>query len=178
MPEFILDTSGAVEGFAPAFEDIAAGRGESVAWHDLSPFVQGYIEALFFTNEGDGTPGEGDEFGLWREVEPGLWSADFGFSDLAPEALAAILADCQAFTESEAFRAFEAWRDDDASEETTPADDAQAGRDFWFTRTGAGVGFWDRPAHYYGPHMEALSKLARAAGEVWPYVGDDGAVYL
>lgn len=42
----------------------------------------------------------------------------------------------------------------------------QAGRDFWFTRQGHGVGFWDRP-EVYGDEMDELDESARAFGEVY-----------
>ena len=53
-------------------------------WSDLSPFVQGYVEAMF------GQPialGHGDRaHANWIKV---------GFSDLAPETLARIMEDCE-----------------------------------------------------------------------------------
>ena len=45
-------------------------------------------------------------------------------------------------------------RDDGDSSDANPADDTQAGRDFWFTRNGHDAGFWDRPTHYYGPFAD------------------------
>jgi hypothetical protein len=68
-----LDTSGAVE---------ILGSGGKVRrgclWSDLSPFEQGYIEALFAD---------------WQRTDWPYW-APLGFSDLSPEALAAIRKDC------------------------------------------------------------------------------------
>lgn len=61
---------------------------------------------------------------------------------------------------------------------------AQAGRDFYFTRNGHGVGFWDRdelkPSHEDGSENigERLSEAARACGEASPYLGDDGRIYI
>lgn len=73
-----LDTSGDVE------------RGEAYGgqafWSDLSPFTQGYIEALF-ADHGDALT-EAPE-----DAIPGI-GATKGFSDLAPETLARIIADC------------------------------------------------------------------------------------
>lgn len=49
-----------------------------------------------------------------------------------------------------------------------------AGKDFWHTRSGAGVGFWDGD----WLHGDALTKVAmsyRTAPDL--YVGDDGRVY-
>ena len=88
------------------------------AFRDLPEFVQGYIEAMFFTDTG----------------ENGLEHADT--SELAPEALASIRKTCEAFqAETAALLALAYERNYDA---------AQAGRDFWFTRQVHGAGFWDR----------------------------------
>lgn len=51
-----------------------------------------------------------------------------------------------------------------------------AGHDFWLTRSGSGVGFWD--GDWLGEAGEALDKAARSFGNVDPYVGDDGLIYL
>ena len=71
MPEFILEDSGTVDG---------------TAFADLSPFVQGYIEALFFTEE---APGIGTEEWLTPEYQErqregqadGSMPGDVGFGD-------------------------------------------------------------------------------------------------
>jgi len=186
MPEFYLDTSGAVA--APINHHGSTGP---LQWSDLSDFAQGYIEALFFTWPDD----EGDFIG-------GITSPAFG--DLASETLRTIVADCETFERENAATLESAYaRDYDAS---------QAGRDFWFTRCGHGVGFWDREA--LEPDSaeyerlttamvdarrsnsdwdallsqrnrlkaesirERLSAAARKAGNRDAYMGDDGKVYL
>ncbi|MFN4296745.1 MAG: hypothetical protein ACK4FB_07865 [Brevundimonas sp.] len=77
---FQLDTSGVVYVQSAFITD----RNSKVAkrWSDLSPFTQGYIEALFAAFDPEPTPGV--------RLAPG----PFGFSDLAPETLARIIADC------------------------------------------------------------------------------------
>ena len=42
----------------------------------------------------------------------------------------------------------------------------QAGRDFWFTRNGHGVGFWDRPEIYGDHYAETFTKIAETYNEV------------
>lgn len=54
---------------------------------------------------------------------------------------------------------------------------AQAGHDFWLTRNGHGVGFWDRPEIYGEEKAQELSALAETFGAVDLYVGDDGRIY-
>lgn len=50
-----------------------------------------------------------------------------------------------------------------------------AGHDFALTRNHHGAGFWDRGLGELG---ERLTEAAHAVGECWPYLGDDGSVYL
>lgn len=52
---------------------------------------------------------------------------------------------------------------------------SDVGHDFWLTRNGHGAGFWDRGDD---PVWEELSDAAKQYGEAWPYVGDNGKVYL
>lgn len=153
----------------------------ALAVGDLPPFVRGYVEAMFFTNTGTGDDGD-------------LESATF--AELAPEAVAQCVADCAAFQAKAADLLALAYARDDYGEE-------QAGRDYWFTRNGHGVGFWSREQlddsrdlwrECGSPRVdepgwpeyqarktptvgERLSDLARYS-EVSPYRGDDGLIYL
>lgn len=107
MPEFILDMG----------DNVAARR-----FNKLSPFVQGYIEALFFTDTGD-------------RDDDGLENASF--AELSRASIARIKAECGAWQHANAGLLALAYASDDYDEE-------QAGRDYWFTRNGHGVGFWAR----------------------------------
>jgi hypothetical protein len=157
MPRFILDTFGVVSVDTRVSEGRAPGTSHPVvvtAWRDLDSFTQGYVEAMFFTSTGD----DGEAFAE-------------GFSDLAPETLARIIADCAKFQEGAAWlRAVNAAKGYDFPGE------ADAGRDFWFTRNGHGCGFWD--GDWPEPHAEQLTDAARTFGYVDAYLGDDGKVYL
>ena len=176
MPEFHLDTGGAV--------DAAPGSGLTGAIHfhdDLDAFTQGYLEALFFTSQGDGEPGTDNESGLWveSEDEPGLWSNEFGFSDLAPETLAAIIADCAKFQASPAYQAVQGADDQSEYPDNAPSYecDRHAGRDLWYTRNGHGCGFWD--GDWVGEeHDSDLTRISEEFGLLEPYVGDDGLIYF
>lgn len=173
MPEFILDAAGAVESYS---------------FGDLDAFAGGYIEALFFTSQEVGT--DRDTF---DSSEGSPLPGDAGFEDLAPAALALIIADCAAFQRAAAdplARAYE-----------TGYGEEQAGRDFWFTRNGHGVGYWDRKEldvdhkAFGSPRVDdptwsdyaaarkhslgaRLSELACNAGEVDCEWGDDSRVHL
>jgi len=54
-------------------------------------------------------------------------------------------------------------------------DFARHGHDFWLTRNGHGAGFFDRG---YGERGDALSKAAKAYGEVYLYADAYGKVWI
>lgn len=147
MPEFILTF-----GSNAAASDYRA----------LSCFEQGYIEAAFFTETGTGD-------------DPELEHATFG--ELATDAIEYAKADCGAFLASPYSNK---WSVKDALHsisEHVDYDMTQAGRDFWYTRNGHGVGYWDRPQ--LTPDIsERISDIACKFGAIAMYRGDDGAIYF
>jgi len=136
----------------------------------LDDFTQGYIEALFFTDNAPGVTTE--EWQATEDHREGSFPGDAGFADLAPEALVAIVADCKRFQERHALVLAEAYAREDYESE-------QAGRDFWYTRNGHGVGFWEREQLKGEVDLgESLTLTANAYRETDSYLGDDGKVYL
>jgi hypothetical protein len=129
----------------------------AASYYDLDDFSKSYIEALFFTN---GDTGDDDENAL----------NDLGVEALTPESIANIAKDCAEFQEAAKDLLSEAY---DAGYSIE-----QAGADFWFTRQGHGVGFWDREALEEGELGEKLSNVARKFRESYAYIGDDGAIYI
>ncbi len=133
---------------------------QSWRWGDLDAFTQGYVEALFFTDSG---PEDGQ-------------LGDAGFADLAPEALQTIITDCarfQADPNVEPLLAIAYERED--------YDDAAAGRDFWYTSGGHGVGFWDREqleAGNLGKALAAQCGWQTPYGERWTSLDCNGKVHL
>lgn len=127
MPEFILD-----RGSPEAARQFQA----------LDSFTQGYIEAMFFTDEEQLCEESGREMPAVA-VDMATMETRFvggnslGFGDLAPDTLARIIADCQAFQSQHVQLLTQAYARDGY-------DAAAAGRDFWYTRNGHGVGYWDR----------------------------------
>lgn len=122
------------------------------AYSSLDSFTQGYIEAMFFTDASD--PDDGD-------------LADASFAELAPEAFARIIKDCEAFQTTHAALLAEACGHDGYDME-------RAGNDYWYTRNGHGVGFWDRGLGAVGDKLSDVSRYH----EVDLYRGDDGLIYL
>lgn len=105
---FQLDTSGRVE-CAASFQPIGWA-----IWSDLSPFTQGYIEALFASEA------EAAAKAWWLRKSGPFDIPRPGFSDLAPEALARIIADCEVGREIYAG--------------IGPRTQAEKGRQFWEDR--------------------------------------------
>jgi hypothetical protein len=143
MPEFILDLGDSAREFSR-----------------LDSFTQGYIEAMFFTSTGDGD-----------NAENGL--QDASFSELAPETLENIIADCRKFQRDNA-QELDSVYGVVGKHERFPYDESRAGNDYWYTRNGHGTGFWDRGLDTIG---DALAKAARYS-ERYLYRGDDGLIYL
>ena len=120
----------------------------------LDPFTRGYIEAMFFTST-DHAEDEALEHA--------------SFSEFEPSELARIIADCDAWRATNAPLLAAAYE--------TGYGPTQAGCDYWYTRNGHGVGFWDRdelPAIV----REALTELAQAEGECELYRGDNGRLFM
>lgn len=138
----------------PEFELNAARRGQH-PFYALSTFAKGYVEAMFFTN---GDTGEEREF-LLNEL---------GVERLTKAAVKEIAADCDRFlgTLMPDGCFIRQWLD--RASDATGYDDEQAGRDFWFTRQGHGVGYWSRTKDVLPEDIaQGLSDKARAFGEAY-----------
>jgi len=170
MPEFILDTGGRVTlGQKPGGGRMSF---EPMTWRDLDAFTQGYIEALFFTSECpqvDRLEFESAEHqaDMAAGRAGGCIPGDTGFDDLSPVALGTILTDCAAF-QVKALELLQLAYDS----ESVAYDQAQAGRDFWFTRNGHGVGFWDRGLGQIGDDLSDLCGWRTEFSESDPYWQD------
>ena len=122
----------------------------------LDAFTQGYIEAMFFTAD--------EELNEPR------------FEELSESAMTILITDCLTFQER-AGRSL-------ATAYAAGYEPEQAGRDFWFTRNGHGVGFWSRDLLTDLTPQEPmvisdhLTEEADRFGECDLYLGDDGELYL
>jgi hypothetical protein len=105
---FQLDTSGVVT--LPPTEAAGHDSPAPLAWRNLDPFTQGYVEAALQGEARRETPGA---VALHRPVK------GWAFSDLAPETLARIIEDCAAFR---------------AAHKTYAITHKLAGREFWEDR--------------------------------------------
>lgn len=84
MSGFQLDTSGVVD--APAGQ-LFDGSRVGCIWSDLTPFCQGYVEAMFADMDPD--------MRLSREPQEFYWV--LGFRDLAPATVERIIGDCERY---------------------------------------------------------------------------------
>lgn len=146
MPEFILE-------------------GRDHAARAESPFVLGFIEAMFFTECSPAYMSDEWLSDECREAQEqgqadGTLPGDVGYCDLHSDSLKAIRAFCEAFQRDNAELLAQAYRQGDY-------DETQAGRDLWFTSQGHGAGYWDRKElEVPGPVGTGLSigqKLSDAA---------------
>jgi hypothetical protein len=116
----------------------------------LRQFMGGYREALFFTEEPDN-----DEVQL---------------AELSEASELAIAADCAAF-----ISANQAILDEATSR--VGYDWGRAGQDFWFTRNGHGVGYWDRRELKDGDLGRKLTDVSQHHEVSEICVGDDGLLH-
>jgi hypothetical protein len=134
----------------------------------LDEFTQGYIEAMFFTECGGSK-----EDGTFDPENGSQLPDEAGFYDIAPDALADIAKDCAKFQADNKDLLEQSYKQEtnDSYREYTPE---RAGHDYWFTRQGHGVGYWDRG---FGELGDSLSAAAKKTGEAYVTYGDDGKVY-
>ena len=123
----------------------------------LDEFTRAYIEAaLWSSTTDDDTP----------------MDRDYSVSDIAPETLAKMTADCESFQKANI--EYIAWDNLTHFPHRTSTHE-HAGHDFWLTRNHHGAGFWD--GDWKEPAATKLTEAAHAMGEVNLYVGDDGKIY-
>ena len=140
---------------------IESSKGRHILWESpaqtaLDFVLKGYIEAALWSTNDESTPDGGEPL-----------DKKYGRVNIDDETVKKMRADCERFlaTNGELIDRFVA---------LTGRDLEHVGHDFWLTRNGHGVGFWDRDAGELG---DRLSAACTTFGEVWLYVGDDGRIY-
>ncbi len=169
MPQFMLDT----------------GDQESTRrFETLDSFTQGYIEALFFTDQEQLCEESGRDMpavAVNRDtMETRFIGGDSpGFGDLAAKTLEKIIADCKSFQERNAAFIEAASELEPGSEGLRYArealDDRRLGQLFWYARNGHGVAFTDDGDSVI---LKALQVRAQGFRQVDSGMGDDGKIYL
>lgn len=133
---------------------------------DLDTFTRHYLAAALWSSIDDNQDPMDDNYSL---------------SDFAPEALQRAFDDCQRFQMLAAVPLTEAYLSDSYQEKKHHPDagsaEALAGHDFWLTRGGHGVGFWDRDLGDVGDVLTTFCKAPHFRN-VDVYVGDDKQIYF
>jgi hypothetical protein len=133
---------------------------------NLDTFTKAFIEAfLMDVNENEKQSSEEE-----REDGLNLHLVDYELRDIDPRSLKKIIKDCDKF-QKDNIEAMEKGGDglDDIYE--------RAGYDFYYTRMGHGVGFWETDK-WEDPYGKKLTSAAEKFGSIDGYVGDDKKVYV
>ena len=117
---------------------------------------------------------------LWASTDENGNPLDdkYDIRDFDQSAIDKACADCKDFQEANAadMALYVERRDmQDRLSGTGDTWDDYAGHDFWLTRNGHGVGFWDRGLGELG---DRLTKAAKTYGDADLYVGDDGKLHF
>lgn len=135
-------------------------------WDTLSSFEQGYIECALFCGV---ERKEGDPL---ADVDKRY---DAAFDEITAETFAEMRADCRKFIGMACNLLLQAHT---KVENGIAYDAARAGNDFWYTRNGHGVGFWDRVCLTKDCDLgDRLTAIAKQFGEYSLFTADDGTVY-
>jgi hypothetical protein len=165
LPTGALDST--CNGIVWEGDDISAGviadRSQRATVDEI---LRGYIECALWSTNADHLDPEGTG-------AAGALQEHFSPSDIAPEALASMRADCADFYRANVADLDEYAERMDRRPQWTGYE--MSGHDLWLTRNGHGVGFWDRDLGALG---DRLSDMARPMGESYIYAGDDGKLYV
>lgn len=128
----------------------------------LDEFTQAYLEAALFATNDESTPEGGEPL-----------DKNYGFQDFSEETLRKMAADCAAFRRK--------FSDEQIEESHLQAEGEynaiqRAGHDFWMTREGHGVGFWET-YRWGGRIAQEMDEFSKQAREFYLEVGDDGQIH-
>lgn len=127
----------------------------------IDEFVKGHLEAALYSSS-DTVMKDGKACDIFLDER-----------EISEEEAVKLIPDCLAFIAEHKQGLIEYTKTAKINENQTPW--KQAGWDFWMTRQGHGVGYWDRDAGDIGDNLsnECISWLHSGL-----YIGDDGQVYV
>ncbi len=144
---------------------------QTLATAALATFRNAYIEAIVFTEEDQIKESYEEEFGDKESDEPGFTTElDVSAEHFHADTVAKIATDCEDFLR----KAVNAGLLDPCDEHEM----SQAGHDFWLTRNGHGVGFWESGRGWKKKQGKELTDLSKTYPETNLYRGDDGQFYF
>ena len=132
----------------------------------LDAFTRGYVAAALWSSTDNADEGGGDPL-----------DKNYSVSDIDSDTMEQMKRDCAKFqreNEKDLDLAYELDANARHGAAKTDYDQDHAGHDFWLTRNGHGVGFWDRGLGDIG---DRLTEASKRFGEFDLYVGDDGKVH-
>lgn len=133
---------------------------------DVEEFVEGFVEAMLHSSYDQSDDSGGEPL-----------NKNYDSSDIDHHTMDRIYADCRSFLHSAG-----PWLTEERFKGARLGSlEQRAGYDFWHTRTGSGVGFWDGDWEGEdGSHTSPgpLTGRARAYGNVDAYIGDDEKIHL
>lgn len=160
------------EGYRVICDD----HGQYLVCHDSGSCV-GLVDVHgdLVCSEGDYFPGDWDVESLLQSyLTCALWSSSddsddslfdtYGIGDIAEEAINSARSDVKSFLSKACVLLLDSGLSEDS-----------IGHDFWLTRCGHGAGFWARGLGDVG---DALTAICEEFGNLDPYVGDDGFIYI
>lgn len=135
----------------------------------LDQFTEAYIQAMLWATTDNTTEQGGNPL-----------DDNYTIHDISKEALVKIIADCEKFQGEniDDIMTIPDWygaADSSGMDHYTGLE--CAGHDFFFTRNGHGVGFWERE-YLTKDQQDRLTKNSHEFGEMDAYVGDDGLIYV
>lgn len=127
----------------------------SVSNTALNEMVQGFLTCALWSSTDESSEGGGSPM-----------DENYSISDIDNHSITKAKADCAKFFQGAQPEWFEEMEWD------------KIGHDFWLNRNGHGTGFWDEDELKNHAHRKLLSDLCKKFGELSPYIGDDGKVYI
>ena len=124
---------------------------------NLDKFLTAYIEAALFSTNDESTPSGGVPL-----------DQNYDADDIVPDTLAVMRADCEKFI-AENTADLETWNGPKTADE-------QGGYDFWMTRNGHGVGFWESEWENGDGAGKRLDAAAKKFGEFNLWAGENGKI--
>lgn len=135
---------------------------------DIDDFTRHYLIAALWSSNDESDDAGGDPM-----------DANYSLEDIDPDTVASAYTDCLDFQDAnkaDLHLAYQFYTENgNAAHPDAGSPEACAGHDFWLTRNGHGVGFWDRGMDK--ALGERLSAASRDCGEINLYVGDDGKLH-
>ena len=128
---------------------------------DIEEFLDAYVTTALWSSNDESDPDTGGE----------PLDQNYGPEDIEPETMERMRADCLAFLET----CGELITDETCLRYGPDFGTiGHAGHDFWLTRNRHGAGFWD--GDWRSDVETLLDDAAKAFGEVWLFVGEDGTI--